>query len=255
MHEQLHLPAVCQRWLNGRARYRPARELFDPTWASVEPITEQVAKAFIQCHHYSHAYPAARFRAGLFIKAPFRKEELCGVGVFSVPMNQQVVPAHLGVEAAAGVELGRFCLVDHVAANAESWTLARMKRLLRTALPEVRGVVAYCDPLERRTADGTLVKPGHIGTIYKAIGCEYRGRSSARTLWLAPNGESVSDRLLSKIRLDEVGHAYAMDKLHALGAPRRLLQESGRAFVERLKGCGWLRPLRHPGNHTFTFRL
>lgn len=257
IHPQLNLALTqCQRWSNRRASYRPAGELFDPRRAAVEPIEESLAKMFTLQHHYSASYPAARFRAGLYVKEPFQKERLCGVGVFSVPMNQAVIPHYFpNLAPNEGVEIGRFCLLDSVPANGESWALARMKRLLRKALPSVQAVIAYCDPMERRDVDGTLTKRGHVGTIYKATNSTYRGRSAARTLWLAPTGECLADRMLSKIRLEEVGQGYAMEKLRTLGAPSAGLSESGAAYISRLKACGWLRPLRHPGNFAFTWAL
>lgn len=254
--QQLGLDAVCQRWRDGRASYRPAGEPFDPRWASVQPVEDSVAKAYITKNHYSHSYVAARFRAGLFVKKPFQKELLCGVGVFSVPMNQQVIPAYFpDLGPHEGVELGRFALDDSCAANAESWALARMKRLLREALPQLRAVIAYCDPVERRNIEGTLTKRGHLGTIYRATNCSYRGRSSPRTLWLAPNGECMADRTLSKLRQNDTGRDYVLQRLRALGAPARLLGESGSDYVARLKVDRWLRPVRHPGNFAFTFEL
>lgn len=244
----------CQRWHHKRVSYRPAGEIFDPRRASVEPIEERDAKSFVEQHHYSASYPAARFRAGVFVKEPFQKERLAGVGVFSVPMNQKVIPAYFeGLAPCEGVELGRYVLSDCLAANAESWSLARMKKLLREALPDVRGIIAYSDPVERRNEHGDLVKRGHVGTIYKATNAAYRGRSSPRTLWLAPNGACLADRMLSKVRLSETGERYAMERLAALGAPRRQLHEDGAAYVKRLKDEQWLRPVRHPGNHAFTW--
>ena len=194
--EQLAL--FAQRWQRRMASYRPAGEPFDPARCAVEPIEEGDAKRFVLAHHYSGTYPAARFRAGVFVKAPFQRERLAGVGVFSVPMNQRVIPSYFPALAFdEGVELGRFVLDDTLAANAETWALARMRRLLRQALPKVRGIVAYCDPIERRDERGELVKRGHVGTIYKAGNALYRGRSSARTLWLSPGGASFADRTLA----------------------------------------------------------
>ena len=188
--EQLAL--FGQRWHRRRASYRPAGEPFDPTRCTVVPIEEGDAKHFVLMHHYSGTYPAARFRAGVFVKEPFQRERLAGVGVFSVPMNQRVIPSYFPALAPnEGVELGRFVLDDSLAANAETWALARMRRLLRQALPEVRGIVAYCDPIERRDECGELVKRGHVGTIYKAGNAQYRGRSSARMLWLSPSAPAA----------------------------------------------------------------
>jgi hypothetical protein len=252
--EQLSL--FCQRWSGGRASYRPAGEPFDPRFVSVEPIDEREAKAYVLRAHYAGSYPSARFRAGVRIKEPFRPERLGGVGVFSVPMNQRVIPSYFdGFDPNHGVELGRFVLDEDLAANAESYCLARMFRLLRTALPEVRGLLAYSDPLERRNEQGELVKRGHVGTIYKATNAAFRGRSSPRTLWLSPSGACFSDRLLSKVRLGETGERYALERLSAGGAPRRELHESGSSYIERLKSAEWLRPSRHPGNLAFTWDL
>lgn len=249
-----HLAAACQRWNKGRVSYRPAGEPFDPSRCSVQPIDEAQAKAFVVSMHYSGTYPAARFRAGVFVKAPFAQERLVGVGVFSVPMNQRVVPRYFpGLIPNEGVELGRLVLSDELAANAESWALARMRRLLARALPEVRGIVAYCDPIERRDERGELVKRGHIGTIYKASNAVYQGRSSARTLWMAPTGATFSDRMLSKLRGGETGERYAHERLAEHGAPRRWIGEAGPSYLHRLRKEGWLRPIRHPGNFVFTF--
>lgn len=243
-----------QRWRERRASYRPAGEPFDPSRYAVEPIAERDAKAFTLRHHYSGSYPAARFRAGLFHKEPFGQARLVGVGVFSVPMNQRTVPSYFpDLLPSAGVELGRFVLDDSVPGNGESWTIARMRRLRRAALPEVRAEIAYCDPIERRDETGALVKRGHVGTIYQATNAKHRGRSSPRTLWLAPSGASFADRMLSKIRREEVGEAYAFARLKEQGAPARRTGEAGAAFIRRLQDEGWLRPLKHPGNHVFTW--
>ena len=252
--EQLGL--FCQRWTRKRVSYRPAGEIFDPRYVSVEPIEEREAKAFIEANHYSASYPAARFRAGVLVKEPFRKQVLAGVGVFSVSMNQCLIPSYFaGYAPSEGVELGRFVLADSLAANAESYCLARMHRLLKIALPAVRGVLAYCDPVERRDESGQVVKRGHVGTIYKATNASYRGVSSPRTLWLSPGGASLADRLLSKVRLSETGERYALEKLAALGAPQRRAHENGADYIARLKSSAWLRPVRHPGNLAFTWQL
>ena len=184
------------------------------------------------------------------------RERLCGVGVFSVPMNQKVIPAYFdGFNPLEGVELGRFCLHDELAANAESWAIARMHKLLRLALPDVRGVLAYSDPVERIDESGVVTKVGHVGTIYKAVNATYRGRSSVRTLWISPAGISFPDRMLSKVRQEERGARYARLKLAEAGAPGQWMREAGADYVTRLKECGWLRTLRHPGNLAFTWRF
>lgn len=246
----------CQRWNNGRDRYRPAGELFDPRYASVARIDTATAKRFVTTHHYSRSFPASRLNVGVFIKRPFHPEELSGVATFSVPMSQAAIPAVLdGLAPSLGVELGRFVLLDSMAANAETWSLARAFRELRMALPEIRGVISYCDPTPRTNADGTVTFKGHIGTIYKAFNAQSRGRSKARTLLLCPDGSVANERGLSKLRNDDVGADYVERMLREKGAATRQLSESGSDWIARLVGDGFFRRLRHPGNYTFSWNL
>lgn len=247
-----------QRWRDGKPRYRPPGEVFDPRPASVQAIDERSAKAFVQRVHYSASMPAGRYWVGLFVRRPFEAEFLGGVAVFSHPMTQAVLPRWLGVEdSRAGVELGRFCLLDHdaLATNAESWFLARAFRLLREAKPTVRGVLAFCDPVERVAIDGTVIKPGHCGVIYRATGAVAAGRSTARRLMVAPTGRVISARAISKIRAGDQGTKYAERQLVENGAPPRGRLEDGSAYIDRLVNAGFFRYLQHPGNLAFTWRF
>lgn len=245
----------CQRWRHSRASYRPAGEVFNTQRAEVVLLDERTAKDFVCTHHYSRSYPASRLRAGVVVKPAFQKEYLGGVAVFSVPMTQRVIPATLDLPPTQGVELGRFALLDSLEANAETWFLARAFKLLRASLPEVKGVVAYCDPVERASEAGVLVKRGHTGTIYRAHNASYRGQGSRRTLWLMPNGQAVSERALTKLRTEDVGREYAERQLRDQGAPARVIGETPSLWLQRLRSEGFLRPLAHPGNHRFVWRL
>lgn len=247
---------ACQRWSRGRDRYRPAGELFDGSRASVCVIDQATAKSFVREHHYSRSFPASRLNVGLFRKDRFTRDRLCGVATFSVPMTQAVIPAYFpGLAPRNGVEVGRFVLTEDVEANGETWMLARAFKALRTALPEVRGIVSYCDPLPRHNAEGLLVKRGHIGTIYKAHNARYRGRSRARTLLLLPDGSVANERSLSKLRNGERGADGVQRELQQQGAPARRFGESGREWIARLAAERFLRRLAHPGNHAYTWVL
>lgn len=248
------ISAACQRWRDRRASYRALRgEAFDRRIFAVDVIDEARAKAFTIAHHYSRSYPAAVARIGLF--GP--RAQLVGVAVFSVPMNQRVVPRYCGLVPEAGVELGRFVILDtpECSANCETFFLGRAMSVLREEKPRLRAVVSYADPVARRDEDGRVLMPGHVGTIYQAFNSRYLGRGAARTLHLAPDGRVVSPRMLSKIRLDERGAAAAYRALLAIGAPARCLGESGQAYVERVLASGLLRALRHPGNHVYAWAL
>lgn len=243
----------CLRWSRRRHGFRPAGEALRTDRYSVEPIEEALAKRFVIEHHYAGSFPAARYRVGMFESLPFARPALVGVAVFSVPMTSAVITKHLGVRADQGVELGRLVLLDHVPANAESFMLGKAFRLLRRALPCLGGVVSFCDPVARHDAAGLEVKRSHTGVVYRAHNAAYRGRGLPRTLLLMPNGACASDRALSKIRNEERGKDYAVRQLLDAGAPNRFLGESLQDWLARLRKEGFFRPVRHPGNHVFTW--
>ena len=243
---------VCQRWRSGRATYRPVGEPFEPRAHEVEAIPDDAtAKTFVERHHYSGSYPAARFRVGLFERWGGR---LVGVAVFSVPVRAEVTTNWFEGDAGEHTELGRFVLLDHVAANAETWFLARCVEVLQAE--RIRAVVSFADPLPRETEAGHLVAPGHVGTIYQAKGAIYAGRARARTLRLLPNGRVLSDRTRAKLRAGDRGWRHAADQLVRAGADAPTseapaeLRRWADLWVPRV--C---RSVRHPGNHRYLFPL
>ena len=248
---QLDLRLPCQRWRGRRDSYRPAGEPIDARRYGVEVIEEAQARRFVVEQHYSASFPAARLCVGLHRAG----HGLVGVAVFSVPIQPKSVTRHAGVEPAQGVELGRFVLLDDVEANGETWMLARAFRLLRQEKPGVRAVVSYSDPVPRTDEAGVEVKPGHLGIIYRAFNGRFVGRSSPRTLVLAPDGRVVSGRTLSKIRNGERGAAAGCETLLQMGAPRRLPGEADTAWVARALRDGPFRRLPHPGNLAYCWAL
>lgn len=237
---------VAQRWRGGRAQYRPAGEPIDTRAYEVAPLARDAdAKAFVLAHHYSGSYPAARRRFGLF-----RRAQLVGVAVFSVPVNNATL-ACLPGEPVASVELGRFVLVDDVPANGETWFLARCFEALRAE--GFVGVVSFSDPCARTTRGGEVVFPGHIGTIYQASNAVYLGRSKAETVRLLPDGSVLHRRALAKLRNGEAGRAYVEALLRAHGAPERC-DDDVRAWAARAVDQ-LTTPLRHPGNHKYAWTL
>lgn len=243
----------CQRWRERRDRYRPAGEVIDPSRYGVDVVEERDARPFVERHHYSGTYPVARLAVGLHRARRWVTPELVGVAVFSVGVQPAAMPRWAGVDASAGVELGRFVLLDDVPGNGESWFLARAFRALRAQLPDVRAVLSYSDPLPRHTATGALITPGHVGVIYQAFNARYHGTGSARTLYLDDAGRAISPRALDKIRNTERGWEGAARRLVAAGAPLRQPHEEPAAWLERVRTT--LRAVRHPGNHVYTWAL
>jgi len=245
---------ACMRWSPGRIQTwrRPEDGGFDAARYGVTEIPEDAAKSYVTGRHYSGTYPAARLRYGLYDLAT--EPALCGVAVLSVPMTSRVLTAvfpHLQPYRES-LELGRFVLDDAVPANGESWFLGQAFRLAAAA--GIRGLVSFSDPLPRRRADGTLVMPGHVGTIYQASNAAYTGRSTGRTLTLLPDGSVFSARAAQKIRAQDRGHEYAERQLVTVGAaPRRAGQLPAEWLAVALADVG--RPVRHRGNHRYAFRL
>lgn len=235
-----------QRWRDRRDSYRPSNPINTLEYDVAEITSDNEPKAFIQQHHYSGSYPAARFRFGLYHHAA-----LVGVAVFSHPSNDRVLTNVFGGAATDSVELGRFVLLDEVPGNGETWFLGRCFERLR-ALP-LNGVLSFSDPLPRRGADGSTVFKGHVGTIYQAYNGAYLGRGTRRTLRMLPNGDVFSDRSIQKVRSGERGWRYAARLLEAHGADQ-CPEDDRTAWLGR-----WLPVLshtvRHPGNHKYAWSL
>jgi hypothetical protein len=237
-----------QRWYKRLGSWRDESEVIDTRAYEVTEIADDnTPKAFVEEHHYSGTYPAARERFGLY-----RSEQLVGVAVFSHPPNEAVLKK-LPCERMAGIELGRFVLLSDVPGNGESWFLARCFDHLRKS--GIEALVSHSDPLPRRNADGVLVLPGHVGNIYQATNAIYGGRTKARTLWLLPDGTIFSERAMSKIRSRDRGYRYAIDQLVRHGAERPLdlgqdLGEWMRAALPRVA-----RRVKHRGNHRYLWAI
>lgn len=244
---------TVQRWRNRRGIYVQPAEPIDPTAYEVAAIdgagADRIAREFVEAHHYSASYPAARERIGLY-----RSGDLVGIAVFSHPSQEKVL-AHLPCPRAAAVELGRLVLLDDVEANGESWFIARAFDELRGRGYE--GIVSHADPVPRTDVGGEVVMPGHVGTIYKATNAVYAGLATARTLRLLPDGRVFNNRTCSKIRQRERGWRAAVDSLVAIGAAPPA--STGTAFDLH----AWLlrelprvtRKLKHGGNHRYLFGL
>lgn len=218
----------------------------------MEPIPDDAtARGFVERHHYSGTYPAARVRVGLY-----RRGELVGVAVFSHPCNDRVLTnVFPALPPAAAVELGRFVLLDEVPGNGETWFLARAFRLVAAA--GIAGVVSFSDPVPRTDAGGKATFPGHLGTIYQAHNARYLGMGTPRSLRLLPDGSVFSDRARQKIRAGAKGWRYASEQLAAHGAdplPGEASEQDRRAWL-RYWTRELTRPLRHPGNHRYAWAL
>jgi len=252
MVSQPSLPLLSMRWHHGHTRYRPSRETINPAHYTVELIDESTAKAYTCREHYSHRYPPARLRVGLFHKTASTPERLVGACVFSVPIQPAAIPAYSQQPSRSGIELGRLVLSEDVPGNGESFFIARALRLLHQALPEIRVLIGYSDPVPR-IINGETVKRGHVGCCYAAAGFTFCGRAHPRTLVIARrNGQVLSERSLSKLRHGERGRDYVLRQLRDLGAPPLGLHERPDAYLAWvLEDTSLFLRFRHPGNYVY----
>lgn len=245
-------PFGVLRWRAGRQRHRPAGERIRPEQHGVELLERRDAADFVQQHHYSRSYPAARLAVGLYREGL----GLAGVAVFARGQQDAAVGRYApGLDPAEAVELSRLVLLDEVEGNGETWFLARAFRALRAELPEVRLVLSYSDPVIRRRLDGTALLPGHVGVVYQGLNATYHGRGKRRRLVLTPDGEVVPERAFQKLVAGERGAVGFYERLVAWGAPRLRIGEDVRSYLDRALTSGPFRVLPHPGNHVYSWAL
>lgn len=239
---------LVQRWRDRGHTFRPAGEVIRTSDFDVSAISDDVtARSFVEAHHYSRSFPAARWRFGLY-----RRGELAGVAVFSVPMQDAVITSCLPGSPRDSAELGRFVLLDDVAGNGETWFLARcFEELRRDGLV---GVVSFSDPVPRTCADGHRVFVGHVGTIYQAFNGVYLGRARPSTLRLLPDGSALSNRAQSKIRRRERGWRYSAAILERFGAAPLGEREDAATWLDMWR-ARLTRTLRHGGNHKYVWAV
>lgn len=133
-------------------------------------------KAFVERYHYSHSV------FGVTVARCFKVTFggiVTGGAIFGLPAGVGVKEKYAGI-AGNLLELRRFVLHDDMPRNSESRVLGVMLRQLRR--DGYTHILSYADPMY-----------GHEGTIYKAAGFEYLGRTSARKhiMW---KGKKYPDR-------------------------------------------------------------
>jgi hypothetical protein len=234
----------CQRWSERQARYRPAGERINPARYTVARMPQTPARDFVSRHHYLGSWPAARLSVGLYEGA-----SLVGVAAFAVPAQPKVLTSLCAGHE--GVELSRLVLLDSVPGDGESWFTARAMRIARDEL-KVDAIISYSDPVARTTIHGAPVTPGHVGIVYQALGAEYLGLGSPRTLYLDDDGRAFSPRTLSKISAEDKGARAAERELVIRGAEPRRPHEAPADWLRR--ALSRFRMIRHPGCHRYLWR-
>lgn len=221
-------------------------------------MAESIAAEYIRQHHYAKTLPSTSYRYGLLDHAS-GQPELVGVATLGVPMSSKVLtnvfPTLVPYEES--LEFNRLVLAEKVPANGETWFCAQV---FRHAAAEhgVRGVLTFADPVPRWRTTGRrpeLIKPGHVGIVYQALGFSAVGRSTPRTLLLLPDATVLTARALAKVTGGEQGAGGVIARLVTFGAappepgaePRRWLADAARTVGARR--------VRHPGNYRYALRI
>lgn len=149
------------------------------------PVVERCAlrdvKGIIERVHYSHSVFGVTVSQCYLVRrwlATWPYEDICGGAIFGKPAAFNVSRKYDNGEPL--LELRRFVLDDCLPRNSESKYLAVMLRDLKRQ--GVKRVLTYADPAQ-----------GHGGTIYKATGFTFMGKTSARkhVMW---KGKKYPDR-------------------------------------------------------------
>ncbi|HXA27648.1 MAG TPA: hypothetical protein VN193_02780 [Candidatus Angelobacter sp.] len=219
-------------------------------------MDEVANRAFVLEHHYAHSFPAAKLNVGLFDRtapgAPGHPGRHVGALVLSVPVRASVLTGVLpDLEPyRESAELGRLVLLDEVAANGETFFVARALRI--AADLGVVACVAFSDPVRRRNLlTGGIVLPGHIGTVYQAANATYTGRTAPTTKLLLPDGTVLNSRSLQKVRAQERGAAGVERRLVALGAPPRDSGDDPSTWLRVALQAVQAHHFRHAGMHRY----
>ena len=254
--ELLPASGLCQRWRERKARWyrdHAGAPRLDPRRYHVEPITQAAAAAWLARHHYLRTLAGRQWLYGLLDdRAPDPAAALVGVAVFG-PGMPHVLPALFpGLRRHQdSTELVRFGLIDRVPADGETHFLGAVFRLL--AREGVAAVASFSDPVVRRAADGRLIAPGHVGTVYQAANAVYTGRTAPVVYRLFPaDAALLHPRLLAKYRAGAPNAGSVERALVGHGAPPRTPDEDRARYLER-QLPRLTRPFRHAGLHRYAF--
>lgn len=250
---------LTQRWHHRSSRWRRTTEGgFNPDQFHATPVDAATAREFTLTHHYSSSWPSVTRQFGLYdIEAD--SPSLVGIAAYGVPMSRGVLtlPFPTLDPYRESLELSRLVLREEVPANAESWFCARTF----TALAQlgVRGIVAFSDPVPRwrtsRSGVRELIKPGHCGIVYQALGFHHLGLGTPRTLVLLPDATSLPARAIAKVVGRERGAGGVIRRLVALGAEPPADAADRSEWIHAALAAIGATKVRHPGNHRYAVRI
>ena len=145
---------------------------------TVKVIPAKVAREFVKKHHYSgKVVNNSPLHFGAFLDG-----KLHGVMSFGSPMDKRKVLTLVQPSPWDGMlELNRMAFDDYLPRNSESRCISIAIRLIRKNAPHIKWILSF--------SDGTQCGDG---TIYRASGFVLTGVSVNRTIYVFPNGETIT---------------------------------------------------------------
>jgi hypothetical protein len=144
----------------------------DTSRVTVREISKNVARDFIERHHYTGKFSSTRYALGVFYVEDSEhmffggdNEKLIGCMTYGHPVSNRTVGSITdGLELDEVLELTRLCALDGYGKNLESYVIAQSFDWLKKHAPEVKVLVSYADP-----------EQAHTGGIYRATNWLYQG--------------------------------------------------------------------------------
>ena len=134
----------------------------------VSEVSLSIARRFIERIHYSHSVLGVTVNACYMV---LLDDEPVGSAIFGAPSGMGVKEKYTD-DSERMTELRRFVLIDSAPRNTESCALGKLHRAMKAK--GYSKILAYSDPAY-----------GHDGTIYRAAGYKFHGKTAGRkhVLW------------------------------------------------------------------------
>ena len=144
----------------------------DKSRVTVREISKNVARDFIEAHHYTHKFSSTRYALGVFYVEDTEhmffagaNEKLIGCMTYGHPVSNRTVDSITdGLELDEVLELTRLVCLDGYGKNLESFVIAQSFDWMKKNDPKVKVLVSYADP-----------EQAHTGGIYRATNWLYQG--------------------------------------------------------------------------------
>jgi hypothetical protein len=144
----------------------------DKSRVTVREISKNVARDFIETHHYTHKFSSTRYALGVFYVEDTEhmffagaNEKLIGCMTYGHPVSNRTVDSITdGLELDEVLELTRLVCLDGYGKNLESFVIAQSFDWMKKNDPKVKVLVSYADP-----------EQAHTGGIYRATNWLYQG--------------------------------------------------------------------------------